>query len=94
MIRYLLGVCSVMLGLGFIRYLGRMVFFPWFPNILDASFMVGVGLVLLYDAARDPALQRLVVQAARRGSWRPSRNGSRGLPNDRDSDRAVREASP
>ena len=26
--------------------------FPWFPNILDSAFMVGVGLVLLYDVVR------------------------------------------
>ena len=33
--------------------------FPWFPNVLDSAFMVGVGILLLRDT---------VIQSRRRSS--------------------------
>lgn len=52
-IKFFLGTLSVGLAIAFPHYFDRWVFFPLFPNVLDALTMFGVGLLLLYEVVLD-----------------------------------------
>jgi hypothetical protein len=49
---FFLGACVAAWGIGFLRYLGYWVLFPWFPNVLDAAGLVLVGGYLLWRSFR------------------------------------------
>lgn len=49
-IRFALGVWGICWGLSFTRWFDELVYFPFFPNILDAVGMVSIGVYLLWEA--------------------------------------------
>ena len=52
-VRVLFGASSIALALGFSRYIANgYVYFPVFPNVLDVTLGVCVGLFLLYEAVK------------------------------------------
>lgn len=49
-LRFFLGVSAFAWAVGFIRYFGAWVYFPWFPNVLDSIGMGLIGAFLFYEA--------------------------------------------
>jgi len=45
--QFFLGGLAIGLAVGFSRYFDRFVFFPLFPNILDAATMAVIGVYLI-----------------------------------------------
>jgi len=40
-------------GISLMHSLGRSLFLPFFPNIVDTVLMVGVGGVLIYEVIKE-----------------------------------------
>jgi hypothetical protein len=51
--KFVLGICSLLWALAFVRYFDHWVYFPAFPNILDSLGMGAIGLYLLYDTLKE-----------------------------------------
>ncbi|MGD0396013.1 MAG: hypothetical protein ABSB26_03780 [Nitrososphaerales archaeon] len=52
-IKFFLGFLAIGLAIGFLRYFGRWVYFPWFPNVLDSVAMGAIGAYLLYEVVAE-----------------------------------------
>ena len=49
--RMLLGIGSIALALAWGKFINAgYVFFPFFPDILDVTLGIGIGLFLLYES--------------------------------------------
>jgi hypothetical protein len=55
-LKMLLGVSSIALALGWGKYIGRTVHFPLFPNLLDVTLGVVIGLFLIFDFMKSSSI--------------------------------------